>query len=154
MSDKVDIKELSIAVWRLEKWLDSIENERKMAAKSALRTIKRFIADNGIEIIDPEGSKFDPGLAVEVVNNESDDVNDDLVIIKTISPYIYQNGNLISYGRVIIGAAKQKPISENDTKEADVDKINDKQNGSGQTDVNAAITDDEIERMMKYAKIL
>ena len=43
MSDKADIKELAVAAWRLEKWLDNLVVDRKMAAKSALRSIKKYI---------------------------------------------------------------------------------------------------------------
>ena len=46
MSDKADIKELAVAAWRLEKWLDNLVADRKMAAKSALRSIKKYISKN------------------------------------------------------------------------------------------------------------
>lgn len=64
MSDKADIKELAVAAWCLEKWLDNLVAGRKMAAKSALRSIKKYISASGVEVKDPLGSKFDPGLAV------------------------------------------------------------------------------------------
>ena len=47
MSDKADIKELAVAAWRLEKWLDNLVADRKMAAKSALRSIKKYISASG-----------------------------------------------------------------------------------------------------------
>lgn len=106
MSEKADIRELAVAAWRLEKWLDNLNAERKMAAKSALRSIKKFITESGVEIKDPIGAKFDPGLAVEVVNNEAEDTSEEeLIIIETLSPYIYLNGELVQHARVIIGAA-------------------------------------------------
>ena len=104
MSDKADIKELAVATWRLEKWLDNLNADRKMAAKSALRSIKKYITASGVEVKDPLGSKFDPGLAVKVINNESDGVPEDkLIIIETLAPYVYQDGELVQHARVIIG---------------------------------------------------
>ena len=41
--EQADIRELATATWRLEKWLDNLNAERKMAAKSALRNIKKYI---------------------------------------------------------------------------------------------------------------
>ena len=106
MSDKADIKELAVAAWRLEKWLDNLVADRKMAAKSALRSIKKYISASGVEVKDPLGSKFDPGLAVEVVNNEDEDADEnELIIVETLAPYVYQNGELVQHARVIIGTA-------------------------------------------------
>ena len=106
MEKKANISELAVAAWRLEKWLDNLVADRKMAARSALRTIKKYLEACGIEIKDPLGSKFDPGLAVEVINNEEEDADDDdLIIIETLTPYIYQDGILIQHARVIIGTA-------------------------------------------------
>ena len=114
MAGKADIRELAIAAWRLEKWLDNLNADRKMAAKSALRSIKKYIAESGVEIKDPVGSKFDPGLAVEVVNNEAEDApEEELIIIETLSPYIYLNGELIQHARVIIGSAVKEARSNN-----------------------------------------
>ena len=115
MSEKADIRELAIAAWRLEKWLDNLKAERKVAAKSALRSIKKYIADSGVEIKDPLGSRFDPGLAVEVLNNEAEDTpEEDLIIIETVSPYVYLNGELIQHARVIIGAEVKEAHENND----------------------------------------
>ena len=74
MQSGADIKELAVAAWRLEKWLDNLNSDRKMAAKSALRSIKKYIAALAVEVVDPVGSKFDPGLAIEVVNNDDDEI--------------------------------------------------------------------------------
>lgn len=116
--DNADIKELAIAAWRLEKWLDNLNAERKMAAKSALRTIKKYISGCNVEIKDPLGSKFDPGLAVEVVNNEAPEASEEeLIIIETLAPYVYQDGELIQYARVIIGTEIKEAKKNNEIKE-------------------------------------
>ncbi len=180
MTEKADIKELAIAAWRLERWLDNLNSDRKMAAKSALRSIKRYIAASGIEVVDPIGSKFDPGLAIEVVNNEADDLDEaSLIIIETVAPYVYQNGELISHARVIIGAsvkeakvnnelpevitASNEPqsVSEEITSEVkpephrELNETSEENAGVSDNEKdNPAISAEDIERMMKYAKIL
>jgi hypothetical protein len=80
MQGNADIKELAVAAWRLEKWLDNLNSDRKMAAKSALRSIKKYIAALAVEVVDPVGSKFDPGLAIEVVNNEAPETPEGKVV--------------------------------------------------------------------------
>lgn len=171
MSDKADVKELAVAAWRLEKWLDNLNADRKMAAKSALRSIKKYISALGIEVKDPLGSKFDPGLAVEVVNNESEDTpEEELIIVETLAPYIYQNGELVQHARVIIGSAVKEPKANSAVEEAAIvvdaeqeTKANDEETPSAEakpqpTEQDAEseikIGSDDIERIMAYAKIL
>ena len=156
MPESADIKELAVATWRLEKWVDNLNCERKMAAKSALRSIKKYLTVSGIEIRDPMGSKFDPGLAVEVVNNESEDADneDDLIIIETLSPYLYQNGEF----RVIIGTEiKENQGTIAGTEEAVMtDQPAGKSNSACENQSNEesdiVIDEKDIERMMAYAK--
>lgn len=180
MSEKADIKELAVAAWRLEKWLENQNIDRKMAAKSALRSIKKYIAASGIEVKDPLGAKFDPGLAVEVVNNETEEAPEEMLIItETISPYIYQDGVLVQHAKVIIGSViptlKEKSdiskvststISPNgidkdmgktqEESKSEIVSVTDSQKGScgAGEDEEILISTDEIERMMAYAKIL
>ena len=124
-----DVKDVAVAAWRLEKWLDNIKVERKMAAKSSLRAIKRYLDENHIEVIDLTGTKFDVGLAVSVVNNESDETDEEkLIISEMVKPIIKENGAVIQYGQVILGD-KVKKIKENNVVEiSSVDK-DDKEKG-------------------------
>lgn len=163
MSDKADIKELAVAAWRLEKWLDNLVADRKMAAKSALRSIKKYISASGVEVKDPLGSKFDPGLAVEVVNNEDEDADEnELIIVETLAPYVYQNGELVQHARVIIGTAVKEAktntgVVEDNSVKTDVPAVAETPQSIKETSVadeEVAIGTDEIERMMAYAKIL
>ena len=109
-----DITEIAIAAWRLEKWLDNVNVERKMAAKSALRAIKKYLKENDIETLDLTGSKFDVGLAVSVVNNESDEVDEDnLIISEMVKPIIKERGAVIQYGQVILGTEVKKAKPNN-----------------------------------------
>ena len=164
MAEKADIKDLAVAAWRLEKWLDNLVADRKMAAKSSLRSIKKYIVDSGIEVKDPIGSKFDPGLAVEVVGNENEDADDnELIVIETITPYVYQNGELIQYARVIIGTEVKK--ADNDMPDmAEQTVIYENSNENVQTIIPNSTPEYEdnkdknivydLERMLKDAKVL
>lgn len=167
MSDKADIKELAVATWRLEKWLDNLNADRKMAAKSALRSIKKYITASGVEVKDPLGSKFDPGLAVKVINNESDGVPEDkLIIIETLAPYVYQDGELVQHARVIIGTdMKETKVSNGiikDATETSKEKSPNTDNAEQTAQKSRSDDDlddikigtDDIERLMAYAKIL
>lgn len=172
MLDQADIRELAVAAWRLEKWLDNLNSDRKMAAKSALRSIKKYITASGVEVIDPIGSKFDPGLAVEVVNNEANGAEEeDLIIIETLAPYVYQNGELLQHARVIIGTAVKEAKPNNEIpesteepslqQETPSDEIPSSEKSGEETaehvvaeqDKSITIDENDIERMMRYAKI-
>jgi hypothetical protein len=99
------IKDVAVAAWRLEKWLAVAVVEKKMPARSAIRTIKSFLLENGVEVQDLTGTKFDSGLNVDVINNEAPDASDeDLVITEMIKPIVLQNGAVVSRGSVIISA--------------------------------------------------
>lgn len=155
MGDKADLKELAVAAWRLERWLENLNSDRKMAAKSALRSIKKFIAASGVDVQDPVGSKFDPGLAVEVVNNEDGSAaEEDLIIIETLAPYVYQDGKLIQHARVIIGTAVKKSRPNNEVKKESTLDDTSRQTADKDAEAEIAIGKDDIERMMEYAKIL
>ena len=111
-----DIKELAIAAWRLEKWIDSINVEKKMAGKSALRSIKKYLEEAEITTEDWTGQKFDTGLAVIVINNEDEDCDDeDLIIVEMVRPVILEKGSVIEFGRVIIGSTPRSTIAEEKT---------------------------------------
>jgi hypothetical protein len=72
------------------------------------------------------------------VNNEAPETpEEELIIIETLAPYVYQNGELVHHARVIIGTLVKEAKKNNEIIEE-----------------NVVIRKDEIERMMKYAKIL
>lgn len=168
MQSNADIKELAIAAWRLEKWLNNLNSDRKMAAKSALRSIKKYIAALSVEVVDPIGAKFDPGLAIEVSNNEAPEApEDELIIIETLAPYVYQNGELIQHARVIIGTLVKEAKKSNEIVDESPQTIIGEQSAAASKSVppeksqnddvseeRADIRKEDIERMMEYAKIL
>lgn len=117
-----DLKDLAISYWRMERWVNNINAERKMAANSALRTIKKYLDSNGIEILDLLGNTYDPGMAVDVINNDVPDGADEskIVISEMIKPVIIKDGTVIQFGQVSIGLTIKKPI-ENKVKAEESD---------------------------------
>ena len=113
-----DIKELAISYWRMDKWLNNANVERKMAASSALRSIKKYLDSNGIEVLDLTDQKFDSGLAVDVINNDiPEGTQEDCALIsEMIKPIIMQNGSVIQFGQVSIGLTVKKPVENNPAK--------------------------------------
>jgi hypothetical protein len=119
-----DLIEIAVASWRLEKWLSTVNVERKMAAKSSLRTFNAYLKENNIEIMDITGSKFDSGLAVSVVNNESDETDEEkLIIAEMVKPIVLENGSVIQYGQVILG----DKVKESSNKSVEKDNSSTKQ---------------------------
>ena len=111
MSDNIDI---AIATWRLEKWLKTVEVERKAGAESALRILKNYLEEHNVEIIDMNGETFDSGLAVRVINNEYEGVSkENLVIQEMIKPVILENGAVRQFGQVIVGKMDSEDQGEN-----------------------------------------
>lgn len=105
-----DLSELAVATWRLEKWISAVEVERKMAAKSSLRAIKGFLEKCSVEYHDITGSQFDYGLAVSVINNESDEQDEEkLIISEMVKPIILFQGTVIQHGQVILGKKADAP---------------------------------------------
>ena len=114
-----ELKDLAVAVWRMEKWLQAADVDKKMAAKSSLRAMNSYLQDNKIEIQDPTGNRFDPGLNVTVLSNEAPSAKDDeLIIVETVKPIVYQDGSIILSGTVVLGTkVKSNPPEGEQAKE-------------------------------------
>lgn len=112
------IIDLSIAYWRLEKWVFAAPIDRKLAAESSLRIFKEYFKSNKIEIIDLTGQNYDPGLSVEVMYYEDDDSKEDKmpIITEMMRPIIVQDGNVIEFGQVVIAKNPIKIEENNQSK--------------------------------------
>lgn len=112
------IIDLAVAYWRLEKWVANAPVEKKMAANSSLRTMKRFLDANGIEIRDLTGQAFDYGMNLKVIHSDmpENDPTAKPIISEMIKPMVLQNGSVVSAGEVVIGTVvKSAPIMVNQT---------------------------------------
>ena len=101
----MDLGDVALAYWRLDEWVKNTNVERKTAATSSLRQIRRFLDDNGIEIKDFLGQQYDIGLATDVIakTTEEDASEEGLVISETLAPLILEYGEILKFGQVVLG---------------------------------------------------
>lgn len=108
-----------LGYWKLRKWLNESEVERKNTAEKALMLIEKSIKEDSIELVDLTGRVYDVGLAVEVIRNDAPDEKDDTKIIVTemVKPIIVKDNKVTSFGEVVIGThikeTKRKDNNDN-----------------------------------------
>ena len=112
----MNIGDIALAYWRLEKWVNETNVERKTAAISALRQMKRYLDENGIEIKDYLGKKYDSGFAIDVIgrNTEKNLPEEELVVSETLTPLILEKGEVLKFGQVILGERVKRIIPNNE----------------------------------------
>ncbi len=115
-----DIKSLAVAKWRLEKWLDKADIDKKLPAESSIRVISEYLEEQGIKIIDPSGQEYDTGLAVDVVCVEDTESKSrkPSVITEVMAPIVLENDEVISRGQVVISkpyTVRKKPVKPKPT---------------------------------------
>lgn len=98
MSDLFDV---AVSCWRLEKWINNIQVDRKMAAMNSIRRIKAFLNNEGIEIIDFTGQPYDVSFPVIVVNDA--DITDDCIIVEMSKPVILSKDGKGLEGEAYVG---------------------------------------------------
>ena len=109
--------DVALAYWRLEKWVEGLNAERKNAATSSLRLLGRFLDENNIEIIDFLGQRYDAGMAIDVIGKDIEDsaMEDDLIISETLIPLILINGEVLKFGQVMLGKNVKEIVRNNVT---------------------------------------
>lgn len=104
-----ELSDIAIATWRLERWINNSNVEKKLAVKSIIRTFNKYLMEQNLEIIDLTGNKFDSGLSVNVISNESNENDEGKLIVKEmVRPIILQEGAVVQYGQVILDTKKEK----------------------------------------------
>ena len=111
----MDLGDVALAFWRLEKWVDSINVARKNAATSSLRLLERFLEENKIEVIDYLGQQYDVGMAIDVIGKdiEANAPEDKLIISETLTPLILTNGEVLKFGQVMLGREVKAIVRNN-----------------------------------------
>ena len=101
----MDIGELALAYWRLNKWVTNVSVERKSAAQGSLRQMKKYLDKNNVELLDFCGQKYDSGFAIDVIGVTTDKnlPEEEMIISETLCPLILQNGEILKYGQVMLG---------------------------------------------------
>jgi len=102
-----DIIELAVSSWRISKWNENNKIEFKMNTlplEYSIRKIYTVLGLVNVEIIDPTGSYYDIGLAVDVVYSIDEDMNVEgkIIIHETLSPIILIDNKIVKRGEVVI----------------------------------------------------
>ena len=113
----MNISEVALAYWRLNKWVENVNTDKKTAATSSLRLLSNYLQNNNIDIKDFLGQQYDVGMAVDVIgkDTEADKQEEELIISETLTPLILQNGEVIKFGQVMLGNEVKKINQNNET---------------------------------------
>lgn len=100
--------ELAIESWRLEHWLAGLPPE-KVASKlrHIARRLQKFLTERELAALDLTGQKYEPGMAVEVlevVPDENPRAGEKL-IVETVAPIVMWRGRVVRHGQVVVGQA-------------------------------------------------
>lgn len=112
-----DFVELANSYYRLLRWVEASEVDKKNTALRSLDRIKRFLDESNLEVVDLTGQPFSEGWAVKVMKIDDTVPENELVFTKMVKPIIQINGELSQEGEVYVGkldlvATEEKDIQE------------------------------------------
>ena len=111
LPDKLDVPldalvELAIESWRLEHWLAGLPPE-KVASKlrHVARRLQKFLAERELAALDLTGQKYEPGMAVEVLEVLADENlrAQEKLIVEMVAPIILWRGRVVRHGQIVVG---------------------------------------------------
>ena len=70
------------------------------------KKVYKALDELDLRIVDLEGQKYDPGMAVTPLNLDDFDDNEELIVIQMIEPIIMREGTLVKTGTVMLGRAE------------------------------------------------
>ena len=98
----MDIIELALAYWRLKRWIDKIEVEKKLSAYNSLKKIEKYLLSKGVQLIAYDGQTYDIGLPVSLADDDGFYDCDDAIISQTIEPVIMIDEKIVHFGIVVL----------------------------------------------------
>ncbi|SFB81679.1 hypothetical protein [Butyrivibrio sp. YAB3001] len=98
----MEIVELALAYWRLKRWVDKTEVDKKTSAYSSLRKIERYLNEQGVQLIGYDGQLYDIGLPVSVADEDEYLNCDKAIIEQTIEPTILLGETIVHFGKVLL----------------------------------------------------
>jgi len=105
------LADLGVAHWRLETWLaDFTADGSKAKLRHVARKIGALLEEAEITVEDPKGHVYDPGLAVEVIEDRDDTMTADdasAVIVETLSPIVRWRKEVIRHGLIVTGRSDE-----------------------------------------------
>jgi hypothetical protein len=115
LPDKLDVPldalvELAIESWRLEHWLAGLPPE-KVASKlrHVARRLQKFLSGRELAALDLTGQKYEPGMAVEVLEVLPDENlrAQEKLIVEMVAPVVLWRGRVVRHGQIVIGQGSQ-----------------------------------------------
>jgi hypothetical protein len=98
--------ELAIESWRLEHWLAGLPPE-KVASKlrHIARRLQKFLTERELAALDLTGQKYEPGMAVEVLEVLADESlhEHEKLIAEMVAPIILWRGRVVRHGQIVLG---------------------------------------------------
>ena len=98
--------ELAIESWRLEHWLASLPPERVASKlRHVARRLQKFLTERELTALDLTGQKYEPGMAVEVLEVLPDESlrAQEKLIVEMVAPVIFWRGRVARHGQIVIG---------------------------------------------------
>ena len=100
------LAELAVEWWRLERWAGGAEASASHARHVA-RRMGRFLSERELPVLDLTGHRYEPGLAVEVLDVVRDAdagaaQSSAEVIDEMVSPIVLWRGTVVKHGQVIV----------------------------------------------------
>jgi len=120
-----DYIELANSYYRLLRWVEATDAEKKNTALRSLDKIKRFLTDSSVEVIDLTGQPFSEGWAVKVMKLDDTVPENELVFTRMVKPIIQINGELAQDGEVYVGRLEaedngaQAPVAPEENRAAE-----------------------------------
>jgi hypothetical protein len=99
------LAELAVEWWRLDRWAGGSEAAASHA-RHAARRLGKFLGERELSVLDLTGRRYEPGLAVEVLDVVGEGAaGGPEVIEEMLSPIVLWRGTVVRHGQVIIRKA-------------------------------------------------
>lgn len=111
LPDKLDVPldaliELAIESWRLEDWLAGLPPEKAASKlRHVARRLQKFLIERELSALDLTGRKYEPGMAVEVLEVLADENlrAGEKLIVEMVAPIVSWRGRVVRHGQIVIG---------------------------------------------------
>lgn len=100
--------ELTIEAWRLEQWIAQTATEKTASkVRHVARRLQKFLSERELSALDLTGQKYEPGMAVEVLEAFADERlrGDEKLIAEMVAPIVLWRGRVVRHGQVVVGQA-------------------------------------------------
>jgi hypothetical protein len=110
---KDSLATFALEVWRLSQNIENLPQQKVVALRYSLRKLKQTLEAEGCEFLDLTGKPYDAGLALEVIDIETDSEDKtDLIIKEMLAPIILFQNKLLVSGQVILAKATKLTVGE------------------------------------------